>query len=182
MVEKLIGGRYEYRRSLGKGGNGKVFLCFDTKLQKEWAMKELYVFKEVGLQGLDEEESATNRKNASLEMLQTAELEVLKTISCNLFPRIVDIVEEEDKRYLVMDYVEGMTLKEKMQRQKVTEKEVYTWAVQIAKALLYLHQMSPRILYMDCKPENIILTPQGEIRLVDLGSVYICGLEKKTKD
>ena len=65
-----------------------------------------------------------------------------------------------------------------MQRQKLTEKEVLPWAVEIAKALRYLHQMSPQILYMDCKPENIILTPQGEIRLVDLGSVYICGSEK----
>ena len=155
MEERLIGGRYEYRRSLGKGGNGSVFLCYDIKLQKEWAVKEL--------------------------VEHAAELELLKTVSCNLFPRIVDVVYEQEKVYLVMDYVEGITLKEKMQRQQLTEKEVLSWAVEIAKALQYLHQMSPQILYMDCKPENIILTPHGEIRMVDLGSVYICGSEKKQR-
>ena len=158
MEEKVIGGRYVYKKSLGKGGNGSVFLCWDLKLQKEWAVKELQILGE-----------------------ESAELELLKTISCNLFPRIVDVVYEQDKGYLIMDYVEGITLKEKMQRQKLTEKEVLPWAVEIAKALRYLHQMSPQILYLDCKPENIMLTPQGEIRLVDLGSVYICYSEKKQR-
>ena len=180
MKEKVIGGRYEYRKSLGKGGNGSVFLCYDTKLQKEWAVKELYIWEEIELN--EEEADKVNSKNdVTPKMLQSTELELLKTISCNLFPRIVDVVYEEDKFYLVMDYVEGVTLKEKMQRQKLTEKDVLPWAVEIAKALRYLHQMSPQILYMDCKPENIIITPQGEIRLVDLGSVYICGAEKNQR-
>lgn len=158
MEEKLIDGRYVCKSMLGKGGNGSVFLCHDLKLQKKWAVKELHV--------LDENNS---------------ELELLKTISCNLFPRIVDVVYEGEKAYLIMDYVEGSTLADKMKRQKLTEADVLPWAVEIAKALHYLHQMSPQILYMDCKPENIMLTPQGEIRLVDLGSVYICQKGKKQR-
>lgn len=158
MSEKIIGGRYVYKKSLGKGGNGSVFLCQDLKLQKEWAIKEINVGAE-----------------------QPAELNILKSISCNFFPRIVDVIYEQDRSYLVMDYVEGITLAEKLQRQKLKEKEVLQWAVEIAKALRYLHQMSPQILYMDCKPENIILTPQGEIRLVDLGSVYICQPEVRQR-
>ena len=129
MEEKVIGGRYVYKKSLGKGGNGSVFLCWDLKLQKEWAVKELQISDG-----------------------ESTELDLLKTISCNLFPRIVDVVHEQDKVYLVMDYVEGVTLNEKMQRQKLTEKEVLSSAVEIAKALRYLHQMSPQILYLDCKP------------------------------
>ena len=158
MEEKVIGGRYVCESMLGKGGNGSVFLCHDLKLQKKWAVKELH--------RLDENSS---------------EPELLKTISCNVFPRIVDVVYETDKAYLVMDYVEGSTLADKMQRQKLTEAEVLPWAIEIAKALNYLHQMVPQILYMDCKPENIMLTPQGEIRLVDLGSVYICQEGKKQR-
>ena len=46
MEEKVIGGRYVCKKSLGKGGNGSVFLCWDLKLQKEWAVKELNVGKE----------------------------------------------------------------------------------------------------------------------------------------
>lgn len=181
MEEKVIGGRYEYRRSLGKGGNGSVFLCYDIKLQKEWAVKELCIWEDVGVNEVDGGEKLCGTNDEKLEIMKGVELELLKTISCNLFPRIVDVVYEQEKVYLVMDYVEGVTLKEKMQRQKLTEKDVLPWAVEIAKALRYLHQMSPQILYMDCKPENIILTPQGEIRLVDLGSVYICGSEKKQR-
>lgn len=181
MEEKIIGGRYKYRRQLGRGGNGSVFLCYDTKLQKEWAVKELYIWEEVVLNEMDAVEKLDSRKHEFIDIMKNTELELLKTISCNLFPRIVDVVYEQEKVYLVMDYVEGITLKEKMQRQKLTEKEVLPWAVEIAEALQYLHRMSPQILYMDCKPENIILTPQGEIRLVDLGSVYICGSEKKQR-
>ncbi len=156
MEKKVIGERYQYMRSLGEGGNGSVFLCRDLKLSKEWAVKELCA------------------ENAN-------ELEGLKSISCQYFPRIVDVIREEKKIYLVMDFVEGVTLKEKMAQGSLTEKQVYKWGKEIAKALLYLHRMNPRILYMDCKPENILLTPQGEIRLVDLGSVYICQCEKEQK-
>lgn len=156
MEKKVIGKRYQYERSLGEGGNGSVFLCRDLKLSKEWAIKELCT------------------ENAN-------ELEMLKSISCQYFPRIVDMVRENEKIYLVMDLVEGVSLKEKMNRGRLTEKEVTKWGKEIAKALLYLHRMNPQILYMDCKPENIILTPQGEIKLVDLGSVYICHCEKEQK-
>ena len=181
MEEKVIGGRYVCKKSLGKGGNGSVFLCWDLKLQKEWAVKELNVGKETDFCKNSEVQITEQNIDKQNCMEQTLELDLLKTISCNLFPRIVDMVYEYDKVYLVMDYVEGITLKEKMQRQKLTEKEVFPWAVEIAKALRYLHQMSPQILYMDCKPENIMLTPQGEIRLVDLGSVYICHSDKKQR-
>lgn len=181
MEEKVIGGRYVCKKALGKGGSGSVYLCWDLKLQKEWAVKELNIDEATAFCKNSEVKIAEQRIDKQTYMEQTSELELLKTISCNMFPRIVDVVYEHDKGYLVMDYVEGITLKEKMQRQKLTEKEVLHWAVEIAKALRYLHQMSPQILYMDCKPENIMLTPQGEIRLVDLGSVYICHSEKKQR-
>lgn len=181
MEEKVIGGRYVCKKALGKGGNGSVYLCWDQKLQKEWAVKELNIDAGTDFCKNSEMQITEQNMDKQNDMEQTSEFDLLKTISCNLFPRIVDVVYEQDKGYLVMDYVEGITLKEKMQRQKLTEKEVLPWAVEIAKALRYLHQMSPQILYMDCKPENIMLTPQGEIRLVDLGSVYICHSEKKQR-
>lgn len=170
MNEKIIGGRYVWKKTLGEGGNGSVYLCLDLKLQKEWAVKEL--------RGSYQEQEQ-KKENFQWERMQ--ELEVLKTISNSRFPRIVDVIYEQEKVYLVMDYVEGITLKEKMQRQKLTEKEVVIWAGEIAKALSYLHHMTPQILYMDCKPENIMLTFQGEIKLVDLGSVYICHSKKEQR-
>ncbi len=181
MEEKIIGGRYVCKKALGKGGNGSVFLCWDQKLHKEWAVKELNIGTGTDFGKNSEMKITEQNIEKQYYMEQTSELDLLKTISCNLFPRIVDVIYEQNKVYLVMDYVEGITLKGKMQRQKLTEKEVLPWAVEIAKALRYLHQMSPQILYMDCKPENIMLTPQGEIRLVDMGSVYICHSGKKQR-
>ncbi len=160
MTDLLLGNRYLIKKQLGKGGRGSVYLCYDNKLQKEWAVKEL------------EEPSDLER---------SMELELLKTISCNSFPRIVDIVKENGKVFLVMDYVEGITLKEKMKRQVLTEKDVLPWAKDIAKGINYLHRMSVPILYMDCKPDNIMLTNEGEIRLVDLGSAYVCFKDKKQR-
>lgn len=160
MTDGLLGNRYMIKKQLGKGGRGSVYLCYDNKLQKEWAVKEL------------EEPSDLER---------SMELELLKTISCNAFPRIVDIVKEGGRVFLVMDYVEGITLKEKMKHQVLTEKEVLPWAKDIAKGINYLHSMSVPILYMDCKPDNIMLTNGGEVRLIDLGSAYVCFKDKKQR-
>ena len=158
LENRVIGGRYKIIQQLGKGGNAAVFLCQDQKLQKSWAVKEV-----------------TEPTDAERGM----ELELLKTISCNAFPRIVDVIKEDKSVFLVMDYVEGITLKEKMKRQLLTEADVLPWALEIAKGIRYLHQMNPSILYMDCKPDNIMLTHEGEIRLIDLGSVYVCSREIK---
>ena len=160
MTGTILGNRYLVTERLGKGGSGSVYLCHDTKLHKDWAVKEL------------EEPSDLER---------SMELELLKTVSCNAFPRIVDIVKENGRVYLVMDYVEGISLKDKMRHQALTEKEVLPWAKEIAKGITYLHRMSVPILYMDCKPDNIMLTNAGEIRLVDLGSAYVCFKDKKQR-
>lgn len=159
-ANQLLGERYLLKEQLGKGGGGSVYLCYDRKLHKDWAVKEL-------------------REPTDIE--RSMELELLKTISCNLFPRIVDVVKNNGRIFIVMDYVEGITLKEKMRCQILTEKDVLPWAMQIAVGINYLHRMTPSILYMDCKPDNIIVTDTGEIRLIDLGSAYVCLKDKKQR-
>jgi len=160
VTKQIVGNRYCIEKQLGKGGRGSVYLCHDDKLHKDWAIKEL---------------------DEPSDLERSMELELLKTVSCNAFPRIVDIVKENGKVFLIMDYVEGITLKDKMKHQVLTEKEVLPWAKEIAKGLDYLHRMAVPILYMDCKPDNIMLTNAGEIRLVDLGSAYVCFKDKKQR-
>lgn len=155
----MIAQRYEYRKNLGKGGSGSVFLAYDYKLDKYWAVKEL-------------EGICDYRKNI--------ELRLLKTISCRMFPRIVDVVAEKEKIYLVMDYIEGESLRQRMKRGALTEAEVLKIALQLAEGIQYLHQMSPQMLYMDCKPDNIMMSRDGEIKLIDLGSVYICQTKQES--
>ena len=81
MEEKVIGGRYVCKKSLGKGGNGSVFLCWDLKLQKEWAVKELNVGKETDFCKNSEVQITEQNIDKQNCMEQTLELDLLKTIS-----------------------------------------------------------------------------------------------------
>ena len=80
MGNRLLDGRYEIKKQLGSGGCATVYLCYDNKLHKNWAVKEL-----------------TEAVNTERSM----ELEILKTVSCNAFPRIVDIVKEENRIFII---------------------------------------------------------------------------------
>lgn len=146
----LIADRYEYKRHLGQGGMGHVFLAYDNKLNKYWAVKKC-------------------------TELNDSEINALKTIDTFYFPRIVDVVRENEQTYIVMDYIEGQTLTDYVQSRALPEAEILRISMQIAKALEYLHKQLPTMLYMDCKPDNIMITASNEVRLVDLGSVYVCG-------
>lgn len=151
-ADTILADRYRVRRLLGTGGNGSVYLVYDEKLKKEWAMKQCDNYLE-------------------------SELEVLKRIENPLFPRIVDIILEDKERYLVMDYIRGRSLREIMRSNPAKEEWVWQCAKSIAEALSSLHSMTPPVYYLDCKPDNIILTEQGEIRMVDVGSAVIAGEE-----
>ena len=144
-----IGERYVYRRALGSGAGGSVFLAYDNKISKYWAVKRL----------------TGHRGN---------ELEALKKIDHYAFPRIVDVIHQDGADFLVMDYIEGESLDKYRRKHSLSEKEILLFGRKIAEALLYLHTLSPMMIYMDCKPENIIVTPSKDIRLIDLGSVYVC--------
>jgi serine/threonine protein kinase len=142
--------RYQIREKLGKGSNGQVYQVWDLHLEKFWAMKEM-------------------------EHTMEDELQVLKRINHPLFPRIVDAFREEDRNFLVMDYVRGITLEEALKRGPLEEKAALAIAIQLTRAVGYLHQMNPPMLYLDLKPANIMLEEEGRIKLVDLGSVMVKG-------
>ncbi|MCR5800241.1 MAG: serine/threonine protein kinase [Lachnospiraceae bacterium] len=144
-----IGDRYVCRKALGRGGSGTVFLAYDEKLDKHWAVK-------------------------ACDRYSKQETEALKRVDHYVFPRIVDVIRQDDRDYLVMDYVEGETLTSYIAKHAVNERTVLNWADKIAGAIEYLHNQDPVMLYMDCKPDNIMITLGGDIRLVDMGSVYVC--------
>ncbi len=142
----MLGERYRILEELGKGGNGRVYLVWDTHLDKEWAVKEM-----------------------DAEAKQ--EIQVLKILSNPHYPRIVDVFFENERFYLVMDYLGGITLEEEIRKGPMPEARVIEWALLLTEALLYLHDFTPTLLYLDLKPSNILLTEGGELYLVDMGSV-----------
>ena len=145
---EIIDNRYRIIRELARGGMGAVYLVNDIRLHKDWAAKIV-----VGL--------------------EDNELLALKKVSHPLFPRIVDSIAADDGVWIIMDYFEASSLKEAVKDMSFTIDRIYDIAISLAEALNYLHTLPLPMLYMDCKPSNVLITKDGNIRLIDLGSVYI---------
>lgn len=144
----LIDSRYRIMRNIGSGAMGSVFLVHDEKLDKMWAAKLV--------------------KNIS-----SNELLALKSVNHPAFPRLVDTVCEKDYIWLIMDYMEGVSLREYVNSSKFGKDMFKSIAIQLAKAIDYLHMHTPSMLYLDCKPDNIIIDKNGLLHMIDLGSIYL---------
>jgi eukaryotic-like serine/threonine-protein kinase len=93
-------------------------------------------------------------------------------------PKVSDYFSEDDRDYLVMDFVAGQDLQTKLanalsQGHPLDERQVLAWADQLCNALEYLHNQDPPVLHRDIKPSNIKITPSGTVKLVDFGLVKV---------
>ena len=100
-----------------------------------------------------------------------AESNILKRLQHPMLPRIVDIFEDRDCIYIVEDFVEGITLDGLLKQQKkVDEPQGLQWLRDLCGVLTYLHGQRPHpIIYRDMKPSNIMLQPDGSLKLIDFG-------------
>ncbi len=156
-AKRQVIGKYTIEGILGKGGMGTVYLVTDGNLHMTRAMKELYCHDENGAEW----------KKRSLE----AEVSVLKQTDHPMLPKVIDLFHQGDAAYLVMEYLEGMTLEQYLkENQKASEKDTVKWGIQLAEALAYLHSRKPPILYLDMKPANVILRKDGVLKLTDFGA------------
>lgn len=147
MIGKVLEGRYDILAEIGKGGNSIVYLARDIKLGSYWAVK--YFKEKVG-----------------------KEINVLLKLNCPDIPRIVDIIKEPEEYYIVMDYINGITLKRKVMYEGMQkENDVVIWGIMLCDILDFLHNNGKcNIIYGDLKPENVILTLNGRIKLIDFGN------------
>ncbi|MDO4188493.1 MAG: serine/threonine-protein kinase [Lachnospiraceae bacterium] len=142
--------RYEYIRRLGEGGSACVALVRDRNIKKYWAAK--FVRKTGKIFDAD------------------SEIETLKALDYHMFPRIVDAFNEGEDICIITDYVDGENLKSYLDREgPLPVQIVIKFYEELLEALIYLHSRSPSILYLDMKPENIMLTKSLEIKLIDFG-------------
>lgn len=94
----------------------------------------------------------------------------MKKLDHPALPRIVDILENERNIQIVMDYIEGEPLSNLLAATGPQKQaDVIDWAIQIAEVLEYLHTRNPAIIYRDMKPSNVMLSPNGKIKLIDFG-------------
>ena len=151
-IGQVFDGRYKILKILGQGGMSKVYMAENIKLGNYWAIKEIY-----------------KKPDSQIDFL--VEPNILKRLNHPLLPRIFDIIEEDSAVYIIVDYIEGMSLDRELAKVgKFPESLVINWARQICEVLAYLHSFKPNpIIYRDMKPSNIILMPDGSIKLIDFG-------------
>ena len=100
-----------------------------------------------------------------------AEIDILRNLRHPNLPGIVDVIEQEEAFFMVMEYVEGMALDQVLERSgPIGQQEVILWAKQLCQVLIYLHSREPVIIYRDMKPSNIMLEPDGQVKLIDFGT------------
>jgi hypothetical protein len=164
--------RYRIEGLLGQGGMGAVYRAYDTRLQQAVAIKE----NTMAVPGISPEAVAASRHQFECEALMLARLR-----HPNL-PRVSDhFVTPDGNQYLVMDYIEGDDLAHILARGgPLPEAQAVAWISQACSALEYLHTQQPPIIHRDIKPQNIKVTSQGRIYLVDFGIAKIGGERSKT--
>lgn len=156
-IGMIIQGKYEILKLIGKGGMSRVYLAMDQNLNKQWAVKEI-------------EKHKNDINNEVMIQSAMAEANMIKKLDHPSLPRIVDIINKEDFIYVVMDYIEGEPLSNILNKQGAQPQElVIHWAIELCGVLDYLHRQTPPIIYRDMKPSNIMLQPNGNIKLIDFG-------------
>jgi serine/threonine protein kinase len=165
---EVLRSRYKIREQIGQGGTGSIYLADDTRLEgRVCALQDVEHNRALPTQLIEQAREQFFREASVLARLDHPNL-----------PKVSDFFSEGPRDYLVMDYVPGKDLRERMleaRRSKtfLSENEVLRWAVQLADALNYLHQQDPPIIHRDIKPSNLKITPSGVIKLVDFGLVKI---------
>ncbi|WP_321972336.1 serine/threonine-protein kinase [Paratractidigestivibacter sp.] len=157
-VGDVIGGKFEILSQVGHGGMSRVWLVRDRHLNKLWAAKE------IGLAGREPDYEVV------VQSLIT-EANLIKRLDHPMLPRVVDIIEEGRTIFVVMDYIEGTSLKQAMREagRPMDEADVIEWGIQLCDVLEYLHSRKPPVIYRDMKPDNIMLREDGTVRLIDFG-------------
>lgn len=157
QIGSLVEGKYKILSKIGEGGMSVVYMAINEKVNKTWAIKEV-------------RKNGTMDLNAVTQGL-TAEIDTLKKLSHPNMPSIIDVIDEDDNYIIIMDYIEGQSLNKILESEGAqSEEDVVKWAIQICDVLSYLHSQNPAIIYRDMKPHNIMLKPDGNIKIIDFGT------------
>lgn len=159
MSQPLIANTYQILEQIGSGGGGIVYLGYHTRLQKKVVLKA--------------DKRPTTAKQDSLRR----EVDALKKLTHSYIPQVYDFLEENGTIYTVMDYIDGESFDKPLKRgEHYSQANIIEWATQLLEALDCLHNCPPHgILHADIKPANIMLTSQGDIRLIDFNIALALG-------
>lgn len=166
----VLQNRYRIERLLGGGGMGMVYLAYDQRLSdRPCAIKEM-VDHFIDPQQRIEANEYFAREADTLAQLKHAAI-----------PAISDRFDDQNRHYLVMEYVEGRNLEEELAERgaPLPEGLVIDVARQLCDVLAYLHGLNPSVIYRDMKPSNVMLTATGRVVLVDFGIARLFKAQRK---
>ncbi len=156
-IGSLVDGKYKILNQVGHGGMSVVYLAMNEKANKQWAIKEV---RKDGVKDFE-----------VVKQSLVAETDMLKKLSHPNLPSIIDVIEDDDRFLIVMDYIQGNSLAKALEEYGAQpQDEVIQWAKQLCDVLGYLHTRVPPIIYRDMKPANVMLKPDGNITLIDFGT------------
>ena len=144
-------GRFRIGERLGKGGMGEVYRAEDTKLKRTVALKRL---------------APSLRADSLYRRRFLEEAERASRFGDAHVAAVYDVLEEQGEIFLILEYVEGQNLRQRL-RQPLSLDEFFTIAIQCAEALVSAHRHG--IVHCDIKPENIMLTSVGQVKILDFG-------------
>lgn len=160
-LQKILGGRYRIEKPIKRGGMGCVYLGKHVKLDELCAIKEM-IFT-----------STDPKKNQYAMKRFYEEAKLLSRLRHPNLPVVTDYFDENNKYYIVMDYIKGEDLETILRRSGnpgLPENVVIEWAIDVLEVLNYLHSQNPPVIYRDVKPSNIMIrTSDKRVMLVDFG-------------
>ena len=164
MVSKIVG-PYKIDKKIAFGGMGVVYRGIHTKLEQTVAIKVL---------------SPQFASNQNMKSKFLSEAKIQAQLSHPNVVNIMNYIEEEDETYLVMEFIDGETLEDLLQRRKkVTIGEAINISKGILSALKYMH--SKGLAHRDIKPSNIMFNKEGVVKVTDFGITKLIGDDKNTK-
>src|ERR1700737_5663340 len=150
----IVGGRYRVVKPLGGGGMKLVYLAEDLRLAaRRCALAEVV-----------DHFTNPDAQRQAVDAFQR-EADMLAQLSNEHIPRVFDRFSEQNRHYLVMEYVEGVTLEDELKNNggKLDEARIIDIALQILETLQYLHNLEPPVVYRDLKPSNVMLGRNGQV-------------------
>lgn len=147
--QEMMKSTFDNITQIGAGGGGAIYKAYHKRLGIEVVLKKIH----------------TNKLNT---ISHEAEKDILKGLKNDYIPKIYDFIEYGEDVFTVMEYIPGESFAQLLAKnKKFSQKDVAKWLLQLCKVVDYLHSQKPAIIHCDIKPGNIMLTPEGNICLID---------------
>ena len=154
---QVLNDTYEVISRLGSGGGGIIYKAYHKRMKKYVAIKLI-------------------KDNIKGEINSRSEVDSLKDLKHEFLPQVIDFVEDGDDVYTVMEFIEGKNFKQLIEEGRTfDERLVRKFALQLCSAVQYLHSQEPPVIHSDIKPANVMLTPKGNICLIDFNISVFSG-------